>query len=259
MRRYAPILQEIGGRLTGESPALLRSDPMRWAYALRDAVELARPDLVVSHFDDRLEADTVLGAGRPDGDPIGWLAGVPELATLRPAAAAVELVGTLAGIYRSPGDPPVAATLTGPATLAARLAPELFPAGAGADERIDLADLAADLLAALARAYADAGAAVLIVLERQPELLVTDADRAAALEPLARAAAHRRVELLTSGPGDGVPAEVWSSPPHEFAAAWEHAEAGALDLLISDGPVPAGIPLGNLAQAREAFAAHLAR
>jgi hypothetical protein len=97
------------------------------------------------------------------------------------------------------------------------------------------------------------------VIEHEPEFLGTEADRGAAPEPIVRAAAHRRVELAGSGPDDGIPAEVWSLPTEELAAAFERAAAGAPELLLSDGPVPADIPLGNLGEARAAFAAHRAR
>jgi hypothetical protein len=247
--RYAPVLQEVAGRLSGESPSLLRDDPVRWAYALRDAVELAQPDVVVSHVDARLEADAVLGSGPPTGDRTAWLGNVPDLATLPPTAAAVELVETLAGIYRSDTDPPVAATLTGPVTLAARLAPELLPPGADEDARVDLADLAADLLAALAGAYVGAGASLLLVVEPESDFLPTDPGL---MGPIARAAAHRRLELVVSDLRDGIPSAVWSLRPDELAVEWERLEAGADDLLLSDGPVPADIPLENLRHAHDA-------
>ena len=141
---------------------------MRWAYALRDAVALLHPDVVVSHLDETLEADAVASADLLD------------LANAPPVTAAVELVATLAGIFR--GAPPVAATLTGPAALAARIG------DASEDGLLD----AADALAALARAYADAGANVLVVFEPP---------RSGLLGPIERAAAHRRVELVVIEPG----------------------------------------------------------
>jgi hypothetical protein len=66
-------------------------------------------------------------------------------------------------------------------------------------------------------------------------------------------------ELAAPGPDDGIPAEVWSLPTEELAAAFERSAAAAPELLLSDGPVPADIPLGNLGEARAAFAAHRAR
>jgi hypothetical protein len=247
--RYAPILQEVAGRIAGESPLMLRSDPVRWAYVLRDAVALAQPDVVVSHFDDQLEADAVLARGSPGGDWITWLLDAPPLAALPPVAAAVELVSTLAGIYRA--GPSVAATLTGPVTVAALIAPHVLPLGAGVDERVELADLVADHLAALAGAYADAGAGLLIAIEREGFLNFADA-RARLLEPLVRAAGHRRIEFVVTRPGRGIAPELWSLAPEQFVSAWQQSVADAPELLLTDGPIPAQAPLEMIRMARGA-------
>jgi hypothetical protein len=226
--RYAPILQAIAGRIAGLDAGLLRTDPVRWAYALREAVELARPDVVVSHLDDRLEVDTVLAAAPAEGDLAGRLLDVPALAELAPAGAAVELVRTLAGIYRS--GPGVAATLTGPVTLAGRIGSAMLPAGAAIDDPVELAEIAGDLLAGLAAAYADAGATVLVVFESDRSAVVREADRQAALRPIARIAEHKRVELVVCGaPSSG------------------DLVAGERGLLLS--LVPADVPLERLQRA----------
>jgi hypothetical protein len=248
--RYAPILQEIAGRIAGEDPSQLRTDPVGWAYALRDAVDLARPDLVVSHLDDRLEADAVLGATEPDEDWAGRLLSAPALAGVAPTTAVAELVRTLSAIYLA--RPPVAATLTAPSTMAARLAPELLPSGSSEEDRIELAEICGDLLAGLAVAYAEAGAAVLIVIESDPSFLESEADRDGALLPVERVAGHQRVELVVVGGADGVAPGVWGLPPEQFAVEWPRAAAAVPgDLLLSAGAIPGDIPLENLRLATE--------
>lgn len=165
-----------------ERPASdLRSDPVGWAYALRDAIAIANPEAIVSHLDPALEADA-LPAG--DGDPVDALLDVEDLPSLPPVAAAVELVGTLSGLPGYGGR--VVATITAPADVAARLAV------ASADVDLEeLADVAADLLAGLVEAYAAAGASTVVVAEWEPSPHATTAD------PLLRAAAHARIEALS--------------------------------------------------------------
>jgi hypothetical protein len=124
--RRAPILQDVAARMAERPASDLRQDPVAWAYALRDAVALAKPDLVVSHLDPALEADALpLGAG----DPVDALLDVEDL----------------------PARQPVAARLAG-------------AAGAEADLE-ELADVAADLLAGLVEAYAAAGATTIVIAE----------------------------------------------------------------------------------------------
>ncbi len=223
---------------------------MAWAYTLRDAVEVAEPDLVVSHMDERLEADTLLGSTAPETDWMKRIESAPQLALSPPTAAAVELVRTLSGIYRSAR--PVAATVTGPVTVAAVLAGELLADGAPQDERIELAEMAADLLTALAAAYVDAGAAVLIVFEPRAGFLSEEADRMSALRPLERAAGHLRTELILARPGIGIPPEVWALPPLAFAEQFDRYARTGPELILSAGAIPADLPLDNLRHARAA-------
>jgi hypothetical protein len=195
-----------------------------------------------------LEADALLGSTVPDADWMTRIERAPQLALAQPAAAAVELVRTLAGIYRSVR--PVAATVTGPVTLASVLAGELLADGAGQDERTELAEMAADLLAALVGAYVDAGAAVLIVFEPRAGFLSCDADRLSAPRPLERAAGHLRAELFVARPGTGIPPEVWALPPEAFAEQFDRHARGGPELILSAGAVPPEIPLENLRRAR---------
>src|SRR5271166_3595797 len=141
--QLAPVLQEVAARVGATPPEERLRQPARWAYALRDAVALARPDWIVTHHDLELEAlaaaeqvDTVEDA--PDAD----------LAATALGGAALELTDTLRGLYPSGV---IAASVTGPATMAARLASRLGEAD------IDLETVAldcGDALAALAAAHA---------------------------------------------------------------------------------------------------------
>jgi len=191
-----------------ERPATdLRTDPVGWAYALRDAAALAAPDLIVSHLDPALEADAVPDDG---ADPVDALLDVEGLAATPPVSGAVELVGTLAGMPGYSGR--VVATVTSPHDLAARLLDDR-PADADLEE---LTEVAADVLAGLVEAYAGAGASTIVIANWTP------APQAGTLAPLQRAAAHARVE----------------------AVAWDVAAPSAGDLAIAR--VPADTPLAEL-------------
>jgi hypothetical protein len=245
---------------------------MHWAYAVRDAVALAHPDVLLSHWDLQLEADALrAGAAGGEGDWVDCLLNAPRLADASPTKEKVELVRTLAGLFRT--GPPVAAVVTGPATVAAGLADELLGEDAGEDDRLELTDLAADALAGLIGAYAEAGACKIVVVERV-DGFVDQGDVAAAQAPLVRALGHHRVPGIILAPAgveleaagyeaaaahwDGgrdppavalVPPALWALPPDEFAQRWRElvAQAAAADVvLLSDGPLPAEMPLENL-------------
>jgi hypothetical protein len=250
--RIAPILHELAPRLSELSAADARTDPVRWAYALREAVSLASPDVLVSHWDPALEADALsaAAAGADAGsDWVDRLLDAAPLAQTPPAAAAVELVGVLAGLYRS--GPTLAAALTGPQTLAAALARPLLGSSGGdgtEEDRLELASLCADALASLVGAYGEAGAQMLVVVERDGAFL-DGAGAAEAHSALLRSIAHHRLPAVAA-----LAPEVWAEPPDMLAARWRalREAAGAADvLLLSDGPLPGGMPLENLQRAAD--------
>jgi hypothetical protein len=252
--QFAPVLQEVAARVNATPPEERLRQPARWAYALRDAVALARPDWIVTHHDLELEAlaaaeqvDTVEDA--PDAD----------LAATAIGGAALELTETLRGLYPSGI---IAASVTGPATMAARLASTL------GETDIDLETAAldcGDAVAALAAAHAERGASRVIVWE--PD--------AGGLEPGALPRAHepilRRLALLgvdavavgaeglgettyaalacaTGGHGAALlGADAFrDSPGLDAALAGAEESAGADAVLISDGPVPGDCDLTAL-------------
>jgi hypothetical protein len=249
---------------------------MQWAYALRDAAALARPDVLVSHWDPTLEADALAAAlPRPDGDWVARLLAAPALRDTGPARATVELVATLTELFRA--GPPVAATISGPVSVAAALAPSLLPDPAGAEERIELADLCADLLAALIGAYGDAGASIVLVLEHDPSF-VASAELAGIHAPLLRAMEHQQLEAVLVEPSGAEPSTagyrlralpwegpaappavalvsrgLWALAPEQFAERFSALLAATADadvLIVSDGPLPADMPLENLSRAQ---------
>jgi len=252
--QFAPVLQEVAARVNATPPEERLRRPGRWAYALRDAVALARPDWIVTHHDLQLEAlaaaeevDSVENA--PDAD----------LAASALGGAALELTETLRGLYPSGI---IAASVTGPVTMAARLAARL------AESDIDLEAAAldcGDAVAALVAAHAERGASRVIVWE-------PDAGR---LEPGALAQAHepllRRLALLgvdavavgaeslrdcdyaalacaTGGRGAALlGADAFDdSASVDAALAGVQESAGADAILISDGPVPGDCDLTAL-------------
>ena len=75
----------------------------------------------------------------------------------------VELVKTLTVLFRA--GPIVAASVTGPASVAAALADDLLGEDPSEDDRLELADVCADALAGLIGAYGEAGASKIVVVE----------------------------------------------------------------------------------------------
>jgi hypothetical protein len=271
------VLDELAGRLAGRPVADARTEPMQWAYALRDAVGLAHPDVLITHWDRALEADALSGAlagADGDGDWVDRMLAAPALAELAPTSAAVELVSTLSGLFHA--SPRVAAAITGPVTTAAAVAPALLLDDAPPDDRLELADLCADAIAGLVGAYGEAGASLIVVAEHDADFLPAS-EASDAQSPLVRALAHQRIEgILLPPPGvdlqaagyanvaerwDGsgaapavalVPADVWSHPPERFGERWQAlARAAGGALLVSDGPLPVDMPLENLQAALE--------
>lgn len=274
--RLAPVLHDLAGRLSGRPVQDARKEPMPWAYALRDVVGLARPDVLVSHWDRALEADTLrASAAGGVGDWVDRLLSAPPLADVAPAKQTVELVHTLAELFRT--SPAIAASVTGPVTVAAALAPDLLDSESTEDDRIELADLCADALAGLIGAYGEAGASMVIVFEYEASFLQDDGV-SAVQSPLVRALGHHRVTGIVVPPpgaaletagyeetaarweGSGpppaaalVPPGLWALEPEEFARRWQAlvaASAGSDALLLSDGPLPADMPLENLQAAK---------
>ncbi len=227
--RLALALQDVAAVRSGQDGAAARSEPVAWAYALRDAIALAEPELIVAHHDPALEADallTLIAAG--DGDWVDRLLDAGPLAEGAPAASVVALVRTLAALPGFGGR--VVATVTAPAVVADRLAPALAVHGYGGDgDRDELTDLIADALAGLVGAYAAAGAALGIV------------GGAEGAGPLQRAAAIAQLPLATVGDGvDLLPAAAWSG--EEDALRTALSAAATADILLSDGPVPGDTP-----------------
>lgn len=247
MPRTAFVLQDVAGRLAGRDPlAALREDPVAWAYGLRDGVALAEPALVVSHWDPALEAAALAAALADGGDWVDRVVDAAPLAETAPTAAAVELVGTLAGIYR--GKAPVAALLSAPATVAAALAPTLLEDPTDDADLAELADLAADALAALLGAYAEAGATTIVVADPSPGAVAL-ADAAASHRPLVRALAHHRLEGVLLAPREGerpegyaAVAELWDGQGQPPEAAAGGAGTGSAGRSSAAGKVPLATP-----------------
>jgi hypothetical protein len=252
--QLAPVLQEVAASVNPMAPEERLRQPARWAYALRDAVALARPDWVVTHHDLQLEAlaaaeqvDTVEDA--PDAD----------LAVSALGAGALELTQTLSGLYPAGI---IAASVTGPATMAERLAAQLGET----DIALDTAALdCGDALAALAAAHVERGASRMIVWEPNAGCLEPRA-LAQAHEPLLRRLALLGVDAVAVGVQGlracgyaavactigGRGAALFGrdafadSASLELALAAAEQSAGADAVLISDGPVPGDCDLTAL-------------
>ena len=248
----APVLQEVAARVAGQEPGPRLDAPGRWAYALRDAVALARPDWIVTHHDLGLEAEAIASLEVELDDLLD-----ADLAGSAQGAAALELTATLAALYPRGV---VAASLTGPATTVARLA-ETQPVEDPAAVTLDCGDA----LAALAAAHVERGAQKIVVWE--PDAAAAEpATLAEAHEPILRRLALLAVDALIAGPdavhraGYARSASAASGqgaalvPPDAFSGRTELADAlaaatriaGEDGVLLSDGPVPGDCDLAAL-------------
>lgn len=233
-------LDEIAARVGGAAPSTARSDPERWAYALREAVALARPDALVVGWDAGHELHGLReAAGVAEDDAASVVDGLYDAATQvrdQPSGAAlVTLVSTLVALF--PSGPQPWPALVGPATLAGLL-------GDGGDHD-ELADLCADQLADLLRACAEAGAPAVVLREPAPAAGV---DPAAARGPLLRAAEHHGIALhvVPGAPGvEFVAAGLWLEDAAAFAPAFARLRALAASgtVVLGDGPVPGAVAL----------------
>lgn len=244
----ALALDELAARLTGTEPD--GAAPEAWAYALREAVALARPDVLICGWGGA--AQTAALAAIADGaeDVVDALYDAPPLAEAPPVAHALEVVRTLAALY--PGAPRLAAVVRGPCSAAAAL---------GADQ--EAAEVAADLLAALAGAYGEAGAELVLVVE---DLAPAD-ERAHS--PVVRALEHQRLDAVLLAPAGGGPAgharcgepwslggaapdvavvdpALWIAGDDAFAAG-RAAIAGTPGLVVVAGQLPGDLALERLA------------
>jgi hypothetical protein len=219
---FAPVLHDLAGHLSGRDPSRWTEDPVRWAYAVREAVSMVRPTWVVSHFDPDLEARAIAElASEPDEV---WDV---ELLADGPFAPAIELVRTLAGVD---SDWTVAASVTGPRQTAASLGERW-----NADDLDELQEACGDVAAALVAAYAEAGAREILVWEPEP------VPAAAAHEAITRRAALAGVPLTLVAPTplDGYARNAVTVPadnPDVWTAALRGAAPGAV--VTTDGPVP---------------------
>ncbi len=256
---FAPVLQEVAARISGTEPATLREQPDRWAYALREAVSLVAPDWIVTHHDLGLEADAARATGADLADAVD----VP-LDGSAPASAALELTATLATLYPQAL---VAASISGPAAMAAHLLEEEEEEEAADLDPLDALDLCGDALAGLAAAHIERGAQRVIVWEPSCGPFAVDDVEAAHQPLLRRLETLGAAAVLCSGAdlgGDGYAAH--ASPSSSRAAmlvpldAFPLAEgddfpliaeielAPAGDVVLTDGPIPRDCSMSALAQ-----------
>jgi hypothetical protein len=244
--QLALVLQDVAARVSSTPTEDRVRQPARWAYALRDAVTIARPDWIVTHHGVELEAAAA-------AEQIGTVDDLLDLdlpaTTL--GRAALELTETLAGLYPSAV---VAASVTGPATMAARLASVLSESDADLDTAaIDCGDV----VAALAAAHAERGAGRVIVWEPHGGAVAED-QLIRAHQPVLRRLALLGVDTVAIGaealdktpygalawPDGGRRAALLRSDAFSDGSTLDAALAAATviagehGVVLSDGPVP---------------------
>ncbi|MFA5710422.1 hypothetical protein [Mycolicibacterium sp.] len=248
MTPFAPVLDQVASRISG-TETCWRTEPSRWAYCLREAVGLMRPDWVITHFDPQAEADAVTASVTASAAVIDVnLARTPLL------AAALELTTVLAGLFPAQ---PVAASVTGPGALSQILAQRFSTS----DE--DLPDLIADvgdLLGVLVGSYAAAGATRILVWESSETDLLDDLVDAHApmlrrLHTMGVSAVLCGAERLdgldyahhvVAGGGLATAADFGTVPIDRL---WPTLTDGYQGPIVTDGPIPSDADLRVLAAA----------
>jgi hypothetical protein len=274
-RAFVPLVYRLAARLEQLSWEELAGDAAYLTFALRSAHELIGTDAVISHFDLALEAEAC-GARveRDEQGEVCALAPPGELVATVEVLQRGRLPVVLEATYRLctelEGRLPVLGVLTGPATLAHQLGDAPL-------------DRAAELSVAVARAYCEAGAGGLLVVDDQhdpPDLPAAEGDGGApelraigrALLPLFNVARFFQVptvylrrggadpsaaraagfDLVAADGGAGTLAPLppdWPAIPPADLAAWaveRHAEG-----ITTPWEVPPDVPVEHLRELAE--------
>jgi hypothetical protein len=206
---FVPRPCGFGARLLGIDPAAARTRAADAILAARQERDLLRPDLAIVGGDGTLLPDalgcpvvqTARGGWRVDGpadvDPDDW-----ELLELGDAAAHPALAAALQAVAALAREGEVGVLLTGPITLAERVAGREVTVAGGEDE--GLVDACGIAVCDAAKAALDAGAHVVLEERRAPSPA-----EVALCSPLLNLLAHHRrpaLALIHSGTGDAVDA-----------------------------------------------------
>jgi hypothetical protein len=255
---FMPLVYRLAGRLEQMAWEELAEDPTSSAYALRAAQKLFGLQAVVTHFRVGVEAEAC-GAdlGRDaDGEWEGPLQlaepGALDARILErsPLAQALEVTRRLSEELR--GAAVTVGVLTGPRTLSSLFAAQ--PAGLG------------QLYAQLARAYAERGVRLLLVVE-DPRSGTTRIPEPFSLTPLFNVARYFRIptvllDNLARGPAAGFDLTLGGACDRLFPlAALEEPAEGArrwrlenAPILATEWEVPQHLPAEQLAAWTDALA-----
>ncbi|MCW2760840.1 MAG: hypothetical protein JWR85_1041 [Marmoricola sp.] len=238
----APIVFRLAARLEQVELDEMLEDPATAAFVLRSAQSLFGSPLVVNQFQLGLEVESLDGPlqrdeiGNPTPGGVRDVALSPQVADTPLMSNAVDVAGRLSSELR--GTAQVLGVLTGPATLA--------------ELRGGSLDGLAEMYAVMARRYAEAGVAGVLLAER-PGAMPTQASTttAATLAELANICRYYSVASIWLAPSteppegpvdvvlgaaDVVPADVVRQPPADDAASrW----TGRTGLLLTSGELPA--------------------
>lgn len=247
---FLPLVYRLAARLEQMSWEELAEDPTSATYALRAAQKLFQLPAVLTHFRIGVEAEAC-GADLARDASGEWVrpakladpdAVTGQLLERPPLAQALEVTRRLSEELR--GTAGTVGVLTGPRTLSTLFA--ALPADPG------------QLYATLARAYAERGVQLLLVVE-DPRVAGNGGAWESALAPLFNVARYFRVPVLLldhgsaraaagfgltlGGAGDPLLPLAALEEPAERAGRWR-AEAGPI--LATEWEVPPGLPAEKL-------------
>lgn len=255
---FLPLVYRLAGRLEQMSWEELALDPPSSTYALRAAQKLFQLPAVVTHFRVGIEAEAC-GADLSRDASGDWVrpaklaepdAAMGDFLAQSPLAPALEVTRRLSEELR--GEAATVGVMTGPRTLA----PLFATSPKGLDQ----------LYATLARAYAERGVQLLLVVEAPGAGLAGSAE-GLALAPLFNVARYFRVpavlldqasagpvagfHLTLGGAGDPLLPLGALDEPAEHAGQWR---AEGRPILATEWEVPPQLPAEQLAAWSDALA-----
>jgi hypothetical protein len=236
-RLFVPLVYRMAARLEQLEVAEMLADPAAAAFVLRGARQLLNLPAIVNHFQLGLELEAHgarvhrTGTGAPVSAEGGPRTLTPEALGEAPLAAVLDTATRLATELRGEAD--VLGVLTGPATLQWLAGDE--PAGLS------------EFYAALARHYAEAGVAALLIVEAEGRDAPSGSETCRELCNIARFYRIPTVLLTGDEPNDAqfdlVVTRARAVPPSALLSTPETSFCPSLHgVLLTAGEVPEDTP-----------------
>jgi hypothetical protein len=160
---FVPITFAMASRIENLPPPSFLTNPTKISNALRQLRAALRTDAVSCYFDPRLEADALGAKDVLPGELPNGLASPKDAVKRGRVPVALDVVRRLKALLRD--DTLLAAGVSGPLTLGARLTGFPTPTVARADLPEAALELATATISEIAKAFAEAGANLILLQE----------------------------------------------------------------------------------------------